>query len=591
MLFNLVLRALLKREHTPRNIVIGLLTLLFLQLVYVPSHAQSSATAQPGLDIKSLFESSSSSLKSELLDDGKFAVDNIINPDFYKIGPGDILSLMILPIPAAEQPIAVTPENTVMIPRLGVVSVKGKTLTQARDTIISILKQRNPNATVSLSLRKARLVYVTVNGDVRYPGVFAFPASTRVSTVVRMAQQRSPGGNINDPVNKTENFANKEHNRLLERANGLGLNPYSTRNIRVFHNDGTADRVDFERARFNAEGNDDPTVREGDEIYVPIAPSSYPTISISGAVRRPIVLAYREGDKASFLLKAGMGLNENADPSGVEGIGQNSTKQTFSLNTKGELSNDVDINPGYTIVVGEKQKSITSNSLGVIEIIGEVQKPGTYPITVNQTRLKDIVEKAGGFGSEAYLPLAYILQRDQEYHETRKEEGRNYLRHSDLGTEDTARFLMHNERKLPITSCDFSRCFSDKNPSETDNVFLHDGDIIVIPKNPKRVFVYGQVKNPGYIPYTPGKNAEWYVQAAGGFSAGAQESMMRIIKGRTKVWIEPEDEIMLESGDALYVPPPSQNPPGYTVQFFATVATLATSAIFLFTSLLNFFNK
>lgn len=583
----------LNRWNTTCDRVSGFtcVSIVLLLLATFSLYGQSSGTAQPGIDIKSLFENASSSAKSELMDDGKFAADNAINPDFYFVGPGDILSLMIMPVPAAEQPIMITPENTAIIPRIGAVSVKGKTLSQARDTIITILKQRNPNAAISLSLRKSRIVYVTVNGNVRYPGVFTFPASTRVSTVVRMAQQRSPNGNSLEGTQKQEDAPNRELNRILERPTVQGINPYSARNIRVFHNDGTANRADFERARFFTDTNDDPTIREGDEIFVPYAPSSYPTISISGAVRRPTVLAYREGDKSSFLFKAGMGLNENADPTSIEGFGVGSNTQSFALNAKGELSSDIELTPGYAIVAGELKKNATSSAMGVVEVVGEVQKPGTYSVTSYQTRLRDIISKAGGFTSEAYLPLAYVLIRDQDRYDTKVEEAKKLLQHTDLGVEDTSRFLLHNNQTLPYASCDIARCFSEKNPSESDNIVLRDGDIIVIPKNPKRVFVYGQVLNSGYVVFEPGKNHEWYIKAAGGYSTGAVESRTRIIKGRTKTWIEATPETVLEAGDALYVPPPAQNPPGYDIQFLATVAALATSAIFLITSVVNFFYR
>lgn len=583
--------------HNKRILTLGRVsafTCTIFALLFITTfslYGQSSGTAQPGIDLKSVFESASGSVKSDIVDDGKFATDNAVNADFYFVGPGDILSLMIMPVPATEQPIIITPENTAVIPRVGVISVKGKTLTQTRDTITSILKQRNANATISLSLRKSRIVYVNVSGNVRYPGVFTFPASTRVSTVVRMAQQRSPNGNSMEKSQSTDESPNRELNRVLERPTTQGINPYSARNIRVFHNDGTANRVDFERARFFADANDDPTIREGDEIFVPYAPSSFPTVSISGAVRRPTVLAYRDGDKASFLFKAGMGLNENADPTTVEGIGANSNRQVFEVNAKGELTNDAELSAGYAIVVGESKKSSAQTGVGIVEVVGEVNKPGTYQVTSFQTRLRDIIEKAGGFTNEAYLPLAYVLTRDEERYDSKLQEAKKLLRNSDLGVEDTSRFLLHNNQTLPYASCDIARCFSDKNPSESDNITLRDGDIIVVPKNPKRVFVYGQVLNPGYVTFQAGKNADWYIKAAGGYTLGAVKGMTRIIKGRTKNWVEPTEETFVEAGDALYVPPPSQNPPGYDIQFLATVAALATSALFLITSVVNFFYR
>lgn len=573
-------------------------TLTFIILLIfsvIPSYAQSGSTiAQPGIDFKSLMESSSALSQTDLRADDKFATDNIINPDFYLMGPGDILSLMILPVPAVEQPVVISPECSIIIPRIGAISLKGKTLSQARDTITAIVKQRNSNASVSLTLRKARLVYVTLSGNVTYPGVFAFPASTRVSTAVKIAHQQPPtGGNVANAkrIDKQEDYGNTLAGRLLSRPVSSVLSPYSSRNIRVFHRDGSSSVADLEKARFIDDSNDDPMIREGDEIYIPFAPSSYHTISITGAVRRPVILAFKEGDNASFLFKAGMGLTENADRNSISGISNSSVKTMYSVNSRNEIENDNILTPGYAIVVGSKAADFPQGSNGFVEVIGEVANPGTYTITSQQTRIKDIIQQAGGFTSDAYLPLAYVLQQEPEQFDSKKSEGRNMLRGSDLHTEDTSRFLMHNERKLPIASCDLARCFDKSMPSEKDNILLNSGDIIVIPKNPKKVFVYGQVVQPGYVTYEPGKNADWYLNAAGGLSAGAMKSMIRIIKGKTKVWIEPDNLIVLEAGDALYVPPPPQNPPGYEVQYFAAIATLASSTIFLVTSLIALFRN
>ncbi len=585
------------KENTYHFVYQTLVCFIILMLFSVASlQAQSgaSSTAQPGIDLKSLTDVSSNLSQSDLRLDDKFAADDIINPDYYVMGPGDVLSIMILPVPAMEQPIVLSPECTAIIPRIGSVSLKGKTLTQAKDTIAHIVKQRNSNASVSLALRKARLVYVTVSGNVTYPGVFAFPASTHISTVVKIAHQQSPAGSnaVNARRNdKQEEYGSTLAGRLLSRPSSIGLSPFSSRNIKVYHRNGTSSIADLEKARFYPDGNHDPMIREGDEIYVPFAPNAYQTISISGAVRRPIILAYKEGDNASLLFKAAMGITENADKNAITGISNSSLKKSYTLNERGELENDHPLTPGYAINVGSKKNEISAVTGGFVEIVGEVQNPGTFSIVPEQTRVRDIIQQAGGFTTEAYLPLAYVLQQEPEQFDSKKIEGRNSLRGSDLQTEDTARFLMHNERRLPIASCNLSLCFDKNNPSDKDNIALNSGDIIVIPKNPKKVFVYGQVVQPGYISFESGKNADWYLNAAGGVSAGAIKSMMRIIKGKTKVWIEPDNLTVLEAGDALYVPPPPLNPPGYEVQYFAAIATLASSTIFLVTSLLALFSR
>jgi hypothetical protein len=51
-----------------------------------------------------------------------------------------------------------------------------------------------------------------------------------------------------------------------------------------------------------------------------------------------------------------------------------------------------------------------------------------------------------------------------------------------------------------------------------DNVILVGGDSIVIPEFNPIVMVQGAVNSPGPVAYTPGRNLDWYVDAAGGYT-------------------------------------------------------------------------
>ena len=62
--------------------------------------------------------------------------------------------------------------------------------------------------------------------------------------------------------------------------------------------------------------------------------------------------------------------------------------------------------------------------------------------------------------------------------------------------------------------------------------------------------VYGQVNNPGYVTFEPGKSMQWYVDRAGGYASGAEKELTRIIKGRSHVWIKGDEKnVIVESGD------------------------------------------
>src|SRR4029077_7371544 len=57
-----------------------------------------------------------------------------------------------------------------------------------------------------------------------------------------------------------------------------------------------------------------------------------------------------------------------------------------------------------------------------------------------------------------------------------------------------------------------------KEPTFRDNLILASGDSIFIPEFNPLVQVQGSVNAAGPVAYTPGKNLDWYVQAAGGYA-------------------------------------------------------------------------
>ena len=57
-----------------------------------------------------------------------------------------------------------------------------------------------------------------------------------------------------------------------------------------------------------------------------------------------------------------------------------------------------------------------------------------------------------------------------------------------------------------------------KDPKHRDNLIMFGGDSVFIPEFDPVVMVQGAVNSPGAVAYTPGKNLDWYVDAAGGYT-------------------------------------------------------------------------
>ncbi len=534
-------------------------------------------------------------LKNRLFQQEQFPSANIINAEYYKLGPGDVLILQVLPAFMNEEVLTVTPENSVIIPRIGTIDVKGKTLKELKDTINQIFINHNPQNKVYLSLYQPRLVFVTIRGNVSYPGNYYLPASYTVSTAIRFA---------NDFIIKSEipqqqaaamlKILSKKY-ELEQNYSETGLPfsiNYSERYTTVFHKDGTSEIVDIIKSETLGDYSADPYLMEGDIINVPFPNLIFPTISVLGSILNPSVIPYKNGDKLSMLVKLAKGIKENAN---LENIvlytPQNPNGTKIQINENLELlSGDIELTEGSILIFGEKPLNQPSN-YGSVSIKGEVKKPGVYLVENNQTRLKEVIEKAGGFSENAYLPLAKILRRNGN--EISKTDPMNivkqYFQYSDLTLDDTIRYILDIDQRKSVVSCDFESAFV-KN-SEKDNVLLQDGDVILVPNNPRTVYVFGQVNQPGFVEFSENKNMKWYIEKAGGFAPNARKSRARIIRGNTLVWLEGNDDVYLNAGDMVYVPRPPDIPSTVEIQNYGLIASIALTFVTVISIITNLLSR
>ncbi len=509
-------------------------------------------------------------------------VGNAVDPKFYKIGPGDILTLQSLP-PISNKTmhyLQVAPDLSLILPRYGKVDLTGLTLAQTEEKISEVYKSLNAKFNTSISLKQSRNCLVTIRGNVIFPSTYTLPSAYRVSTSVLFANQIQKS---QVPVQQMEALLQiKEKQRETERLfseSGISSNSvYWTRNITILHNDGTSSYVDLEKASALNSPEFDPYVKEGDQIIVPFEKDNYPRLSISGAVNRPALVPYKNGDKASLLLKFGFGLTERAD---LDNVFLNLPASNRKIKLKIDsslnlLSEDIELEPGSTIVIGQvpEEKYATP---GVVSVKGEVNQPGNYLIQNGITRLRDIIENAGGFTKEAYLPLAQIIRRENNQTSIIDPRRETYevLQYSDLTMDDTVRYFIDMKYKQPLVSVDFEDCFI-KNQEE-DNVLLQDGDVITIPSNPGKVFVFGQVNSPGYVEFSEGKTMGWYIERAGGAAQGSQLNRARIIRSRTNVWIEGDEKTFVYAGDRVYIPRVPDEPTQLKLQRYSLIAGVVST--------------
>lgn len=570
------------------RIILILLVFIFQQFTLL---AQSDDFQIPGMKMMEM-DSETMDL-NKLSGQNNFPVGNVVDSEHYMLGPEDVLSVQINPMIPIAQNIVVTPENTLIIPRIGEVDLKGKTIAVAEKEIIELVREINPDAEVYLSLRKARLCLVTIKGNVIFPKTYTLPASYTVANALAVANQvdlmkSTVQMSMPDLINMRDQ--KQEINDSYEQSGLASTSSYSMRNITVYHIDGTSENADLEKAIAISGRADDPYLREGDVIIVPFERENFPAVSISGEVTKPSFSAYKKGDMVSMLLKFGRGMTDNANIDDVYLICPGQERRKLTVNENLELiEDDFPLKPGCGIIVGAGDKLEDVYS-GVVSIREEVENPGIYVIEPGKTKLRELVDMAGGLTDEAYLPLAYVLRRgiaDFEYYNVRHKYNKAF-QYSDLVLEDSVRFGLDIKYSKPMISCDFVECFEKNNDEE--NITLQNGDVVVIPESPKQVYVFGQVMNPGFIEYVPGQTMRWYIERAGGFAINADKDRARIIRGKNRVWVDGSEEgVVVLDGDQIYIPSPPDLPAGIELQRYALITSVIGSLSALLALIWNVF--
>lgn len=152
----------------------------------------------------------------------------------YKIGPGDILEIIVWNDDQLSRQIVVPPDCMVSYPLAGEFYVKGMTIALLEEQMQEQLKKYLPDTPVSVSLLAANDLKIFVIGKVNKPGVFPVNLETSVMQALAMAGglsifadakdiiilRRQGDGTIklNFNYNEIEKGENLDQNILLKRG-------------------------------------------------------------------------------------------------------------------------------------------------------------------------------------------------------------------------------------------------------------------------------------------------------------------------------------------------------------------------------------
>jgi protein involved in polysaccharide export with SLBB domain len=437
-------------------------------------------------------------------------------------------------------------------------------------------------------------INVTIGGEFPITGTFPALITERVDAfITRMYDQ------VKQEMVKTTNDP-----WLLEQMNKK-LDNYVLRNITLKRASGESLQLDLQKFRLNGDFSNNPYLKNDDVIIFPQPDFEHNSFTVSGAVNNPGKFFFVKGDHLQDALELAQGINEAYE--NIEGV------EIHRLNYDGNeisvIRTDINSNPplerGDGIIVAAKESQ--KKGFSVI-VAGEVNNPGRVPITKNNTTIKAVIEKAGGFKADASLKrsklftgnsLPLLLENYYGINLSKIPEVLNadltafllrfqnmmMLRMSNVDEMDSSYFLIENDLRLLMESGPVDFTELDDSSSNVSDYIVSDGDVIIIPRIEKTVYVFGQVAKPGKVNYMRGKDYNYYINEAGGTGEYARDDYM-LIKGETREWIPVDnDNAVIEEGDYIYVPRTLSKSFNYYVRassvFISIIGGLATVALLI----------
>ena len=452
----------------------------------------------------------------------------------YVLDAGDQITLQLIGQKNTVNKLKIKRDGAINVPDIGDVSIAGLSLQEATALIKKLVAQAFIGVEAFVSLSELRDINVLVVGNARQPGMYTLS-----------------GGS--SPLS------------LLYAAGGIDENG-SYRDISHKRNNAELQTIDLYEVLLKGNLAFSHQLRSGDVLVVNPRLSE---VRISGAFANPGIYEVLPSENLPNLLAvAGMQGSHASNSLTIERYTNGSTKQIVldrsSLDSFKVLDGD-----GISLLGSRPQFNKTKQVI----ISGEVNAPGTYAIDDNTTLL-DLIRQAGSYTEQAY-PIGGILMREniKELETASKEKSYNELIRYLVASPNFSSILASPDSKGIITflsllkdyepvgrvATEFSIAKLNTNP--TLNRVLEDGDRIHIPAFAPDVFIFGEVMNPGSLPYKEMANPQDYIAAAGNISRVADEDRILLIspsgevevitKRRFRIF---QDNLMVLPGSTIYVP-------------------------------------
>jgi protein involved in polysaccharide export with SLBB domain len=290
-------------------------------------------------------------------------------PPTYSLGPGDTLNIRFWTKTVEETAYTpvINPDGTIFLPLVGVVTIRGLTLDQARELLLREFSRYYQDVKLEVTLEKIRSVQVFVVGEAARPGGYTLSALSTAFNAIYMAGGPSPRG--------------------------------SMRKIELIRNAEKAGGLDLYRYLLSGDKSEDYALESGDTLFVPVVGD---VVAIRGQVKRPALYELKGGERLKDLIEMAGGVQADAyfGQAQIERIKDNKEKMIVDVNLaaaleSGETDQNLLLKDGDAVEVF-RTLELKAN---YVELEGHVMRPGQYELKPGM-RVSDLVNAAEGVSLE-----------------------------------------------------------------------------------------------------------------------------------------------------------------------------------------------
>ncbi len=261
-------------------------------------------------------------------------------------------------------------------------------------------------------------------------------------------------------------------------------------------------------AYYEYENTNKIAVQDGDKIIINKMLENIQEVEMIGQVKRPGKYSFYQGMSLFDLIELGGGFDDSTFWKSVyhsqAEIVRREPNTRYEKVIKVNLNKINDVEYFKNIKLNNLDRFVVHSNLNFfekknIEIYGEVNIPGSYPIILNNESLRSIIGRAGGLTPKA-LKNGISIFRDKDYF---------YYDEKFSNEEDKS-------NKIRVAW-------------QSDQISLMPGDSIIVLEKTRTINVIGEVYNPGLIEFKENKSVERYINDAGGITEFGNRKSIIII--------------------------------------------------------------